>query len=1119
MKERSKASRRSARLRGGERSWLNRGRSLSLLRKPFAAERIAPNIADGSPEDGELVERAARGDTRAFGLLVQRHERAVAAVIYGTTSVPTWTADLAQETFLAAWRSLRSLKESEHFRSWVCGIARNLARHALRRQRIETAADANVLGDALVSGSPDPAAMTLRREEEQMLRDALLRIPETYRLPLVLFYADDERVESIAATLQISVEGVRQRLSRGRRMLKMEVNQFAAAVRKATRTRSGFAAAVVLALGLARSGGAEAAARPRGPFSGFQLATGGAIAVLTVLTVALVARRPAPLQPARAPARVASLIRVPAPVPAAPAPALDGTVLGPDGNPFDGAEIVATAERSGPMTGTRSEARGRFRLSGLLPGRYTVTATGASHLPARAVVSLTGTGGRVELRLGRAGVTLSGRVTDAVAGPVPGAFVRAYARSFDETEPRAVYQAVSDAQGRYQIAVAPGRYALAASGTGYATQSSRVHAAVDQVIDFALPPGARLGGRVVASGAAVPGATVRLLPEGEGDARVAMTGPDGQFVFEDVAPGGYRLWGGTGALAGQAAVPLRLALGDRQEDATLALEAAGLVSGRVVREGDGTPVSGAEVSVADGDHAVASTQTDRDGRYRLGGVLPGQYFLDVRSPGRASARRPVAVKEPGETPQQPVALGPAANVRGRVVARGGAAVADAQVTARVRGIGRAPGRTLVARTDEGGRFVLPDIDPGEITLAVDAGARGRADLRKSPLAAGETRQVELTLGPGVSVSGTVRFEEGTPAAGAIVTAAPPDGEMVQTRTDDHGRFALGSLPPGELLVAAWPQGGDTPLGVVDLRARRASIYRLRKPGRRAVVELQLPRAFPTVAGVVTDGTGAPVSGATVELASAVDWPGQRGVAWTLSGADGRFTFERVPLSSPAVVVSHPAYAAGPPVAIAGAETRIRLAAPATMSGLVTDPAGRPIPRYRISAIADDGLGDHRAFPAGATGQFRLEGLPPGRYDLMVTTPDDAAGILRNVEVAAGSTRTDLRVVVAPGASLTGRVIAAAIKRPPAGALVITRQGDLRRVHAVDPAGFFRAEGLVPGQGVSVDIEPGFSAYRHSTRVFQLPEAGGSLDVGLLVRYRLPRSLIRDARGLLVDIGP
>jgi hypothetical protein len=612
---------------------------------------------------------------------------------------------------------------------------------------------------------------------------------------------------------------------------------------------------------------------------------------------------------------------------------------------------------------------------------------------------------------------------------------------------------------------------------------------------------------------------VRLLPDGGGSPRTALAAADGQFVLEDLAPGGYHLWGEAGPLTGLASQPLWLTLGDRHDGATVELDPGATVSGRVVREGDGAALAGAEVSLADSDGVLPpfATETDGQGHYRLEGVPPGRYFLDVRAAGRATARRALVVKEVGALPQDAVALGPPASVVGRVLTRGGAPVAAAQVTARVRGIGRAPGRAFVTRTDDGGRFALREIDAGEITLAVEAGTRGRADLRKAPLAGGETKTLELTLGAGVSVAGTVRFEDGAPAASAIVTAAPPDGELVQGRADEHGRFFLGPLPPGELLVAAWPQGGDTPLGIVDLGARRAHIRRLRA-GRRAQVDLQLPRAFRSLGGQIADGNGAPVPGATVELASAADWPSQRGVAWTVAGPDGRFLFERVPLTAPAVVVTHPAYAAGPPVPLDGADVRIRLSAPATLSGTVTDADGRPIPRFRLGADGG-GLATPHVFAADASGRFVLSGLPPGRYDLTATTPDDRAGTLRAVELAAGGQRTDLRVVVAPGAALTGRVIAAAIKRPPAGALVVTRQGDLRRVHAVDPAGFFRAEGLVPGQRVTVDVEPGFSAYRHSARVFELPEAGGTVDAGLIVRYRLPRSLKRDARGLMADIDP
>lgn len=83
--------------------------------------------------DGDLARAARAGSDAAFGRLVQRHQSVVRAFLRRTLGGGWAEADdVAQETFLAAWRSMRSLKDPEGVRSWLLGIAWRRAQDRIR---------------------------------------------------------------------------------------------------------------------------------------------------------------------------------------------------------------------------------------------------------------------------------------------------------------------------------------------------------------------------------------------------------------------------------------------------------------------------------------------------------------------------------------------------------------------------------------------------------------------------------------------------------------------------------------------------------------------------------------------------------------------------------------------------------------------------------------------------------------------------------------------------------------------------------------------------------------------------------------------------------------------------
>jgi RNA polymerase sigma factor (sigma-70 family) len=194
--------------------------------------------------DAMLVEASQRGELEAFGHLVARYQDVVCAVGYSSTGDRVLGEDVAQETFLAAWRQLDRVRDVMRLRPWLCGIARNLGRKAKKRTHREQLVEA----DEPVASSPSAFDELARGDTERIVREALARVPETYREVLVLYYREDQSIREVAETLGVSEDAVMQRLSRGRRYLADSVTALVERSLKQTRPRRDLVAAVLGAI-------------------------------------------------------------------------------------------------------------------------------------------------------------------------------------------------------------------------------------------------------------------------------------------------------------------------------------------------------------------------------------------------------------------------------------------------------------------------------------------------------------------------------------------------------------------------------------------------------------------------------------------------------------------------------------------------------------------------------------------------------------------------------------------------------------------------------------------------------------------------------------------------------
>ncbi len=238
---------------------------------------MTPALAE-SLSDSDLWGRVRAGDGAAFEALVRRHQSLVCSVAYSCCGDLALSEDVAQETFWAAWRDREHLAQPDRLRAWLCGIARNLGNNARRRRAAMPVVKLEAPGPA--SAAPDPAEQAVSREEEAVVWQALEQVPDNYREPLVLYYRESHSVAEVAAALELSEDAVKQRLSRGRDMLRQQVAAVVEGALRRSRPGKSFTVAVMSGLtGLLSAGCKNALAGAGAQAAGAAINTVGVGAV------------------------------------------------------------------------------------------------------------------------------------------------------------------------------------------------------------------------------------------------------------------------------------------------------------------------------------------------------------------------------------------------------------------------------------------------------------------------------------------------------------------------------------------------------------------------------------------------------------------------------------------------------------------------------------------------------------------------------------------------------------------------------------------------------------------------------------------------------------------------
>lgn len=511
-----------------------------------------------------------------------------------------------------------------------------------------------------------------------------------------------------------------------------------------------------------------------------------------------------------------------------------------DGAPIDGVEHCAfelsTGARAACVSGGTT-GRATLEWACTSPTQVVLYSASPGWVASRAKL-LSPTPGRqltVQVRLTRAGASLSGRIEDALGGVIEGAFVRARCRSGSRARELGGGLTLSGPAGAFELRV-PVHCEVASldvSAPGYAATIHHLEHAREQILVRLFPAG-QLRGIVVHEGVPMPGARVTLRGAGSSDllpadARTSTSGARGEFAFESVPPGLWVLSASVDQLFGSSAGPIHVAMGEVAAGVEVALRQG--VQVRVqVEPGLAESCRGGLLTVAGAEAPFAKVATlllDGPGEYRVDGAPAHPLSARLECDGFPGLLSPPL--EEIEYRWKP-SLPAGRTIEGQVIDAEGKGVDGAHVWLK----GQA-GRGPLARADERGDFRLRGVQDGPATVwasatksspraseVVEIGGEDIEDLTIELPGGMELRGRLLCRGTqcglgayGVELQGaSSSCSTATDASGSfacwldVVT-----GDAVEVVVEDHQGRLVESLPgvvgePLDIELASWELGGQ-----------------------------------------------------------------------------------------------------------------------------------------------------------------------------------------------------------------------------------------------------------------------------------------------------------------------
>ncbi len=181
-----------------------------------------------------LVKRSQKGDTGAFEELVTMYQDRIYGLSYQLTGNHADAEDLAQNTFIKAYKALPKFRNEADFGTWLHRIAVNLSINEKRKKKPDVSLDSPVqtqegeMPRMVASNGESPEEAYENKEFRGMVRNALWELSSEHRTVLVLREMQGYSYDEIAGMLDCSLGTIKSRINRARQTLKKEITRLAA---------------------------------------------------------------------------------------------------------------------------------------------------------------------------------------------------------------------------------------------------------------------------------------------------------------------------------------------------------------------------------------------------------------------------------------------------------------------------------------------------------------------------------------------------------------------------------------------------------------------------------------------------------------------------------------------------------------------------------------------------------------------------------------------------------------------------------------------------------------------------------------------------------------------------
>ena len=183
--------------------------------------------------DAELVAAILKGEQELFSDLVQRYQGRLVNYLYRLLRNASEAEDLAQEVFLKLYRALDRYDPSYKFSTWLFRVAQNAAIDQIRKRRLQLVSmdrtgdgSSNTGTWEFASSDPSPYGDLRNRERGEAIQEAADALPWAYRELIVLRHFGELSYDEIAALKEMPLGTVKNKLFRGRQMMKDKLREF-----------------------------------------------------------------------------------------------------------------------------------------------------------------------------------------------------------------------------------------------------------------------------------------------------------------------------------------------------------------------------------------------------------------------------------------------------------------------------------------------------------------------------------------------------------------------------------------------------------------------------------------------------------------------------------------------------------------------------------------------------------------------------------------------------------------------------------------------------------------------------------------------------------------------------